>query len=157
PNVNMDRLTILKPTGCDVKQLPLKAVEAFVLSQIDGRLTLDEIAEIAGLDFDDAVALARRLLEMGAASASGKDASDPLKRRKQVLIVEENVRGSRSDPRAESMSVRPDPRVERMSARPDARVEKPKTPSRAIRAVNTPRAETRRPSRKSLRVQRAAI
>ncbi len=68
----MDRATILTPADCEVKQLPLAAVEAFVLSQIDGRLTLEELSEVSGLDFEKTAQLARRLVELGAVSVPGE-------------------------------------------------------------------------------------
>ncbi len=49
-----------------MKRLPLDAVEAFALSQVDGRLALGDVAEIVGMDLEKLLALARRLLELGA-------------------------------------------------------------------------------------------
>jgi DnaJ domain/Tetratricopeptide repeat len=66
----MYRNTILKPVACDLKQLPLGAVEAFVLSQIDGRLTLEEVATISGLEFGETSHIAEHLLELGAVEPS---------------------------------------------------------------------------------------
>ena len=63
----MYRNTILKRVDCDMKALPLGAVEAFVLSQIDGRMTLEEIATITALEFAETAKIATRLRELGAA------------------------------------------------------------------------------------------
>lgn len=68
----MDRSTILNAARIDVKTLPLTAREAFVLSQVDGRATLEDIAEIVGLDFAAARAIAERLVDLGAAHGPPK-------------------------------------------------------------------------------------
>ncbi|HSO41215.1 MAG TPA: DnaJ domain-containing protein [Labilithrix sp.] len=107
----MDRQTILESTRCDLKRLPLGALEAFVLSQVDGRLTLEEVAEVAGLDFSQAARLARRLVELGAVSA---------------LEARPVANRARVDPRAEKPSLRPPPqaatRPERSRSRKSLRV-----------------------------------
>jgi tetratricopeptide (TPR) repeat protein len=118
----LDRLTILKPTRCDLKRLPLDAREAFILSQLDGQLTLDDLAQVAGLDFIEAARLARKLVELGAVTvlddgggASSSSSSSAKKRKLQanVTIVEKDERTTRViDPRAERMSL---PRMERVS------------------------------------------
>jgi DnaJ domain len=68
----MYRNTILKPVECDLKQLPLGAVEAFVLSEIDGRMTLEEVATIAGLEFAETAQIVERLVELGAVEVAGE-------------------------------------------------------------------------------------
>lgn len=60
----MFRDTILKRLEVDVKPLPLGAIEVFMLSQIDGTLTLEEIASIVGLDLTVASRVARRLVDL---------------------------------------------------------------------------------------------
>lgn len=110
----MDRKTILSPAECDLRRLPLGALEVFVLSQFDGRLTLEEVAEIAGLELAAAAALAKRLVQLGAVSRPARH--DP-------RTEKESLRPTRHDPRAETHSVRParhDP--PRASARPDPKV-----------------------------------
>ena len=62
----MFRNTILKPNACDLRDLPLDAREAFVLTQIDGRSSLEEIAQIAGLELSETLRIAKRLEELGA-------------------------------------------------------------------------------------------
>jgi hypothetical protein len=64
----MDGDTILSACECEVRRLPLNALEAFVLSQVDGRLRLGEISEVAGLDLVQTVQFAERLIELGAVS-----------------------------------------------------------------------------------------
>jgi curved DNA-binding protein CbpA len=127
----MERLTVLKARSCDWKRLPLGAREGFFLSQVDGRLTIEEIAEIAGFELDDATHLAKQLAELGAV---------------------EPVAPRRVDPRVERESAVPDSRGKdkRRSLRPDPRAE-PSSPRRP-----SARPERRR-SRKSMRVQRPAI
>lgn len=131
----MDRETVLKATQCDPKRLPLQAVEAFFLSQVDGHLTLEEIAEIAGTDVREAIRLAQRLKELGAV-ALGEPRIPPRaesRMRSGPSVTREEVSARRRDPRAEDADPpRPDPRLE---------------PS--------PRADKRRSSRKSVRSQRA--
>jgi tetratricopeptide (TPR) repeat protein len=134
----MDRETILAPAQCDLKRLPLGALEAFVLSQVDGRMTLEEIAEIAGLDFPTARALAERLEGLGALITA-----DPKNRRRSIISKAPPARGKsqasmrsvRIDPRAEQQSLRP--------ARPDSRSDKPAVPPRRAsrRSLRMPRTE----------------
>jgi curved DNA-binding protein CbpA len=123
----MNRSSILKRKDCDLKKLPLGAREAFVLSQLDGRLTLEEVGEIAGLELDETLKMAARLVELGAASTPRTST--------------EHVRVSRPDPRVERESRPPDPRA---SCRP---------PASAARSSTQPQTKTRR-SRKSLRMPR---
>lgn len=62
----MFRDTVLSRVDCDLKSLPLGATEAFMLSQVDGQLTLEEIAEVVGLEISVALRVARRLDDLGA-------------------------------------------------------------------------------------------
>jgi len=145
----MERLTVLKPTRCDLKQLPLSAREAFVLSQLDGQLTLDEIAEVAGVGISEMERVAQRLLDLGAVTViagRGKAA---------VTITEkkDGARTSRVDPRAERMSL---PKMERVRVKSDPRIDRV-----SLRPSSSPKksasfAPRRPPSRKSLRMQKAA-
>jgi tetratricopeptide (TPR) repeat protein len=137
----MDRETILTPAECDLKRLPLGALEAFVLSQVDGRMTLEEIAAIAGLDFGTARALAERLERLGALFAA-----DPKNRRRSTTSKappraksQASMRPVRIDPRAEKQSLRP----ARPNSRSDSRSEKPAVaPRRASRrSLRMPRVE----------------
>jgi Tetratricopeptide repeat len=153
----MNRLTILKLTGCDLKRLPLGAREAFFLSQLDGRLTVEEIAEVAGVELDEALRLAKLLVELGAVATLESRRPPGMGRhaKKGVAAIEAEPRAGRVDPRAERDSIRPQarkrslvpPRSDKRSLRPGAVSSQP-----ARRA--TPRPE-RRSSRKSLREQRA--
>src|SRR5947209_393719 len=86
----MYRNTILRPVACDLRQLPLGAVEAFVLSQVDGRMMLDEIAVIAGLEFAETSRIAERLLELGAV----EPADDPRSRRQAMRAATKAARES---------------------------------------------------------------
>ena len=162
----MDRETVLAPAPCDLKRLPLGALEAFVLSQVDGRMTIEEIAEIAGLDVTTALDLVRRLEQLGAVSAveashrrrgAGKSKAPP--RPKSVAAM----RSVRIDPRAEQTSLRPprnDSRAERSSMRPVRRDTPPARPSprppeKSVR-TDSAGAAPRRASRSSLKMSKVS-
>ena len=141
----MDRKTILSPAECDLRRLPLGALEAFVLSQFDGRLTLEEVAEIAGLELAAAAGLAKRLVQLGAVSTSGAVKGSPTSHAR-------SERPARHDPRMEKESLRParhDPRAESYSVRP-ARHDPPRAEAR------TDSKAKRTASRKSLRMARVS-
>ena len=168
----MDHQTILRPNDVDLKRLPIGAREAFVLSQIDGRLTLEEIAEVAGLEVNEATKLAQVLIDLGAASkvrvdprAEGRSSTpradkpiareDPRVDRKSVRTeARKSIRSDpRADPRAEQVSMRPPPKA---SIRPSATREPSATrPPSATRQPTTPRP-MRKPSRKSIRIPAAS-
>lgn len=121
--------TVLVRAECDLKRLPLDALEAFLLSQLDGQLTLAEVGEIAGLDAQRAERVATRLVELGAA------------RQKQ-----------QRDPRAETgVRRRLDPRAEEEETPPPV----DKTAPRSRRSSASLQA-TRRRSTRSLRAARVA-
>ncbi|AKU93747.1 hypothetical protein AKJ09_00411 [Labilithrix luteola] len=150
----MDRRTVLQATQCDPKRLPLQAVEAFFLSQVDGCLTLEEIAEIAGTDVNEAIRLAQRLSELGAV-ALGEPRLAPRnepRRRNVLLVAHEVVSARRPDPRAEEIEPRrSDPRVEEAVPRPEKRRSSRKSvrSQRAASAANVPRVRTPIPRRTS--------
>jgi tetratricopeptide (TPR) repeat protein len=167
----MNRRTILKSTGCDLKRLPLGAREAFFLSQIDGHVSVEEIAEVVGVELDDALSLSEKLIDLGAATVLEPRARPVEARGKAgggALIERGDSRGSRVDPRAESVSIRPQSLGRQRSLRPGAPVDRrslrpaaPTTERRSLRPAKTPppqpvqRPEARR-SRKSIRTQAAA-
>jgi curved DNA-binding protein CbpA len=91
----MHRSSVLERTDCDLRKLPLGAREAFVLAQLDGRLTLEEVGEVAGLTLDETSKISARLVELGAASAA-----QPI-RAARVSV--------RRDPRAEEEDEEPAP------------------------------------------------
>ena len=64
----MNRTTVLKRTDRDWKTLPLGVRDAFVITQLDGRLTIEQVSEIVGLDTDELIEIAERLVEIGAAA-----------------------------------------------------------------------------------------
>ena len=115
----MDKNTILHPEPCDVTRLQLTALEAFFLSQVDGKLKLFEVAELSFYDVDNAIRLARRLVEMGAVSASTRSSARPA-RHDPRAEKDSSLRPPRHDPRAEKdSSLRPprhDPRAEKQSS-----------------------------------------
>ncbi|HEY5240467.1 MAG TPA: DnaJ domain-containing protein [Polyangiaceae bacterium] len=62
----MHRRSLLRTLPCDLKQLPIGAREAFVLSQVHGRATVEDVAEVTGLALNDLLQVARRLVQLGA-------------------------------------------------------------------------------------------
>ncbi len=105
--VAVDARTILRATGCDLKKLPLGAREAFFLMQLDGQLTLEEIASVSGMNIGEASAIASRLVRLGAVSLL-----DPITLRRGAKLS--TVHGT---PRVERPSPRVDPRAEEPSVR----------------------------------------
>lgn len=141
--------TILVPTGCDVRRLPLDAAEAFLLSRLDGHLTLEEIGEIAGLGFDKARRLAERLVILGAVRAKGTSASPP----PATAPSTDGPPKRRIDPRAEAASLRP-PRIETIESAPKSRRSmRPAMKSASMRPAPATEVKKRR-STKSLKAQR---
>jgi hypothetical protein len=140
----LDHRAILKAKTCDLKRLPLGAREAFVLSHLDGRLTLEEVAEVAGFTVSDVVGLANQLVELGAATPSRDSGRPPRGARL------EEVRGGRPDPRAERVSQAPSQR----SVRP-GRASKsiPKAARKSVPALIAPAPPPRRKSTKKVRAQ----
>src|SRR5262245_46812159 len=61
----MNRVPRQSP-GCDIKSLPLKPSEAYLLSRIDAAVTERELALITGLPQAEVEAALDRLVELGA-------------------------------------------------------------------------------------------
>ena len=123
----MNRRTILKSTGCDLKRLPLEAREAFFLSQVDGHVNLEEVAEVVGVDLDEALSLTKRLVELGAVSAieaseasEASEATSRERRSKKGAVIERESRAPRFDPRAERDSSQSQPAAWKRSLQPGA-------------------------------------
>lgn len=57
--------------GCDVASLALSPQEAFVLSKIDGRRSLGDLAVITGVDRETVAVIIARLLELRAIWIAG--------------------------------------------------------------------------------------
>ncbi len=68
----MTRNSILKSLPCDLEKLRIGALEAFVLSQVHGDATAEDVAETTGLELDTLLKVARHLFELGALSVDGK-------------------------------------------------------------------------------------
>src|SRR5580700_6636380 len=66
------RNSILKALPCDLRRLPIGALEAFVLSQVHGDAIAEDVAEATGLELDALLKVARHLFELGALSVDGK-------------------------------------------------------------------------------------
>lgn len=124
----MDGKTILRAEAGDLRRLPLSALEAFVLSQLDGRAPLEEIADVAGLEVDNAVRLAERLVELGAARVEGNGPRKTKSPPRRKTLAPAATRPPRRDPRAESEAPPVHPRHDPQEAR------RPPTPRRTTRA-----------------------
>ncbi len=153
----MDRQSILKSTGGDVKRLPLDVREAFFLSQLDGQLSVEETAEIAGLELETALRLAERLITLGAVKrieATRAPMSKP--GGKLGAAVEHAARTGRIDPRAEEeCSEHPsETRRRTIDARVDEEPGPPPSSKRTPVRLPTPTPKKRR-SRKSIQAQKA--
>ncbi|WP_437613967.1 DnaJ domain-containing protein [Sorangium sp. So ce834] len=66
--------------GYDVKSLPLKPADAFLLSRIDGVLTDRDLSLITGMSHGDTVEALRRLREFGAILLDGEPSGPPPQR-----------------------------------------------------------------------------
>ena len=62
--------------GIDIASLPLSPTDAFVLSQLDGTMTLDEIVIVTGMSLVDVRATLRRLEELGAVHSARDPRTD---------------------------------------------------------------------------------
>ncbi|WP_437993436.1 DnaJ domain-containing protein [Sorangium sp. So ce145] len=63
--------------GYDLKSLPLKPAEAFLLSRIDGVLTDRDLSLITGMSHGDTVEVLRRLRDLGAILLDGEPSGQP--------------------------------------------------------------------------------
>ncbi|WP_437535273.1 DnaJ domain-containing protein [Sorangium sp. So ce726] len=63
--------------GYDLKSLPLKPAEAFLLSRIDGVLTDRDLSLITGMSHGDTVEALRRLRDLGAILLDGEPSGQP--------------------------------------------------------------------------------
>ncbi|WP_437552255.1 DnaJ domain-containing protein [Sorangium sp. So ce367] len=63
--------------GYDLKSLPLKPAEAFLLSRIDGVLTDRDLSLITGMSHVDTVEVLRRLRDLGAILLDGEPSGQP--------------------------------------------------------------------------------
>jgi hypothetical protein len=70
----MHRRSILRSVACDLKKLPIGALEAFVLSQVHGHSAAEDVAEAVGLELGELLRVAQRLVELGALSVDGEKA-----------------------------------------------------------------------------------
>jgi predicted transcriptional regulator/tetratricopeptide (TPR) repeat protein len=66
------RKSILRTVACDLKKLPIGALEAFVLSQVRGGSTAEDVAEATGLELSELFRVARTLADLGALSVDGE-------------------------------------------------------------------------------------
>jgi hypothetical protein len=62
-----------------LQRLPLTSLEGFLLTQLDGRFTLSDLAEVHGMTLAEIFPLADRLVELGAASIVKKAAAKSTK------------------------------------------------------------------------------
>jgi hypothetical protein len=66
------RKSILRTVACDLKKLPIGALETFVLSQVHGGSTAEDVAEVTGLELSELFRVARTLVDLGALSVDGE-------------------------------------------------------------------------------------
>jgi hypothetical protein len=135
--------SVLVRLECDLRRLPIDAKEAFLVSQLDGKITLEEASELMGVSVDEVIRLAGRLSSLGAVS-------EPLERRSS----RPRAPVKRVDPRAEIESVRP-PKNERQitQVRPTRRKSmRPVEESREL-----PAKESSRPRRLSNRPRKSLV
>ncbi|HEX3344502.1 MAG TPA: hypothetical protein VHS09_08000, partial [Polyangiaceae bacterium] len=69
----MHAKSILRLAPCDLKKLPIGALEAFVLSRVHADSVAEDVAEAAGLELGDLLRVAARLVELGALAVVGPD------------------------------------------------------------------------------------
>jgi tetratricopeptide (TPR) repeat protein len=68
------RKSILRLVACDLKKLPIGALERFVLSQVHGHAVAEEVADVTGLELSELFRVARHLVDLGALSVDGERA-----------------------------------------------------------------------------------
>jgi curved DNA-binding protein CbpA len=78
--------------GVDVRALPLGAVEGFVLSRIDGALTINDLCEVTGLALDTVGGIVLKLMSLEAVTWA--ESPEPTERRTQPTGVESPVQHS---------------------------------------------------------------
>ncbi len=156
----MRKDTVLVHVPCDVRRLPLNAFEGYLLSLVDGRLTLDELAEIAGTTFAQISRHAAHLVDVGAVVVAG-DARPSRRSSGQAAAVKRSTRA----PSAARATMAPQ---SRRSRRPSAPADRP-APSlrgaalrsttahpssargKSVRAMSTRSSTSRPPSPRSVR------
>jgi hypothetical protein len=153
--------SVLSRAPVDPKGLPLDAFEAFALSQMDGRSTLAEVAEVVGVEYAKVAALARRLLTLGALAPPSAISR---RRPRPEEVMSSGVyssRASREEPfaaprkerqRKASSSLRAPPRPAE-SHRPHRSAESPRPPRPAERAPTPGPPAAARPPRSADVVQ----
>jgi hypothetical protein len=62
----LDERSVPRPCAIRVDGLGLSSTDAFVLSRIDGTLTLEEVSEVTGIAVEKVIEIARRLAGLGA-------------------------------------------------------------------------------------------
>jgi tetratricopeptide (TPR) repeat protein len=90
------RTAVPRPVRCDLTKLAIDSADAFVLSQVDGRLTVDDLAAVCGLSIDRVQRTLLRLREVGAVELGDR----PPRRRSSVAIAKP-TRPRRPDPRGD--------------------------------------------------------
>ena len=139
----MRKNTVLVHVPCDVRRLPLNAFEGYLLSLVDGRLTLDELAEITGSTVAQITRHAAHLLDVGAVVVV--DPARPARRSSgQSAAVKRSARAPTSarDPGPPS----------RRSRRPSAPVQRSEPSPRSVgsgRATTHPASSRAKPTRSS--------
>jgi hypothetical protein len=99
------RIPELKPHA-DIRALPLSAVEGYVLSRIDGRCSVTEIAALTGLGADMVLGIVEKLRGFGVIHYQDEAPPKPPRPRENPFDRSERV-DSRTHPRVEPTSDRP--------------------------------------------------
>jgi hypothetical protein len=103
----VDSETVISTLDCDIRALQLSATEAFVLSRIDGKTSLQDLAESLGMGFEQAAAIVARLAELKAVATE-----EPTSRYSTTFRGRTERARAKSDP---ARSLRPKPVSNRSS------------------------------------------
>jgi curved DNA-binding protein CbpA len=140
----LDERSVPRPCAIKVDGLGLSSTDAFVLSRIDGTLTLEEVSEVTGVAVDKVIEIARRLAQLGAvetqrrlAKPEGRYATHVSQSKKSG--TEERKIERKTEPRIE---VRPEAKVTVKFTKPKLRDDSaileriPKRTSRELRELS---------------------
>ncbi len=138
----MMRVPRLVP-GCDIKSLPLKTEDAFLLSRIDGVVSERELSLITGLSSAEVTSVLDRLVALGAVDFN--EARPPVSRRAPALMTSGGVISTRGSEMPSSRVFDPPLSTNAPASRRfDAPVESPPASRRLEHSSDQPPPPTRR-------------
>lgn len=138
----MMRVPRLVP-GCDIKSLPLKTEEAYLLSRVDGVVSERELSLITGLSPAEVTSVLERLVSYGAVDLG--DARPPVSRRGPTLVTAAGVISTRGTEMPSSRVFEPPMSTNAPASRRfDAAVESPPASRRFEHSSDQPPPPTRR-------------